>query len=171
MVRRIALVLVCLVLALGGAACAPKLVGPTAGSGYVFSLQVSNPIVWLGPVDSSVAAQFPQVSELIVRVQDAQGRPADGVPVTFEVETGWARSASISPSQTSTRGGIARAIFFEPQTTGVVRVMARVDNLTAEATVTVQTYEENRHKAGIKNEGALHAGNHPLPSPPYLVLR
>ena len=146
MTRRIALVLTCLVLALGGAACAPKLVGPTAGSGYVFSLQVSDAIVWLGPVKAAGAAQFPQVAVLIVRVQDAQGRPVDGVPVTFEVEPGWASSASLSPSQTTTRGGIARAIFSEPRTTGVVRVMARVDNMTAQATVTVQTYERNRHQ-------------------------
>jgi hypothetical protein len=147
MVRRIALVLVCLGLTLGGAACAPKLVGPTAGSGYVFSLQVSEPLVWLGPVPSILAARFPKTTELIVRVQDAQGRPADGVPVTFEVEPEWVRSVAISPSQTSTRGGIARAIFFEPQTTGVVRVMAHVDNMTAQARVTVQTYEDNRQKA------------------------
>jgi hypothetical protein len=146
MVRRIALVLVCLGLILGGAACAPPLVGPTASSGYVFSLQVSEPIIWLGPVPSTVAARFPQTAELIVRVQDAQGRPADGVPVTFDVEPEWVRSVSISPSQTSTRGGMARAIFFEPQTIGVVRVMAHVDNLTAQARVTVQTYEDNRHK-------------------------
>jgi len=146
MVRRIALVLVCLGLTLGGAACAPPLVGPTAGSGYVFSLQVSEPIIWLGPVPSTVAARFPKTAELIVRVQDAQGRPADGVPVTFDVEPEWVRSVSISPSQTSTRGGIARAIFFEPQTTGVVRVMAHVDTMTAQARITVQTYEDNRQK-------------------------
>lgn len=142
MAQRIVQALVCLVLALGGAACTPQLVGPTAGSSYVFSLQVSNPIVWLGPAEPSMAAQLPKVAELIVRVQDAQGRPAEGVPVTFEVEPGWARSVSISPSQTSTRGGIARAFFFDPQTTGVVRVMARVDNMTAQATVTVQSYSE-----------------------------
>ncbi len=147
MVRRMALLLVCFGLTLGGAACAPPLVGPTAGSGYVFSLQASEPIIWLGPVPSTVAARFPQTAELIVRVQDTQGRPADGVPVTFDVEPEWVRSVSISPSQTSTRGGIARAIFFEPQTIGVVRVMAHVDQMTAQARVTVQTYEDNRHKA------------------------
>jgi hypothetical protein len=146
MVRRIALVLVCLGFTLGGAACAPPLVGPTASSGYVFSLQVSEPIIWLGPVPSTIAARFPKAAELIVRVQDAQGRPADGVPVTFDVEPEWVRSVSISPSQTSTRGGIARAIFFEPQTIGVVRVMAHVDTMTAQARITVQTYEDTRHK-------------------------
>src|SRR5262245_3113449 len=146
MARRIALVVVCLGLTLGGTACAPQRVGPTPGSGYVFSLQVSDPIIWLGPVPSILADRFPKTTELIVQVQDTQGRPVDGVPVTFDVEPEWARSVSISPSQTSTRGGIARAIFFEPQTIGVVRVMARVDTMMAQARVTVQTYEDNRHK-------------------------
>ncbi len=141
MARRMALVLMGLVLALEVPACAPKLVGPTAGSGYVFSLQVSQAIIWVGQVDSAVAAQFPQVAEVIVRVQDTQGRAVDGVPVTFELEPGWARSATLAPSQTTTRGGIARAVFSEPKTSGVVRVMARVDNTTAQARLLVQTYQ------------------------------
>jgi hypothetical protein len=141
MARRMALVLIGLFLALEVPACAPKLVGPTAGSGYVFSLQVSQAIIWVGQVDSAVAAQFPQVTEVIVRVQDAQGRAVDGVPVTFELEPEWARSAVLAPSQTTTRGGIARTVFSEPKTSGVVRVMARVDNTTAQARLTVQTYQ------------------------------
>jgi hypothetical protein len=141
MARRMALVLMGLVLALEVPACAPKLVGPTAGSGYVFSLQVSQAIIWVGQVDSAVAAQFPQVAEVIVRVQDTQGRAVDGVPVTFELEPEWARSATLAPSQTTTRGGIARAVFSEPKTSGVVRVMARVDNTTAQARLLVQTYQ------------------------------
>src|SRR5215510_16255274 len=138
MVRQLALVLTCLVLMLGGMACAPKLVGPTPGAGYSFSLEVSDPVIWMGPEIFVGGAPIPPAAELIVRVQDAQGHPVDGVPVTFEVEPGWARSVSLAPSQTSTRGGIARAIVSEPQTIGVVRVMAHVDNRTAEATLTVQ---------------------------------
>jgi hypothetical protein len=141
MARRMALALMGLVLALGGPACAPKLVGPTAGSGYVFSLQTYPTIIWVGQVDSALAAQFPQVAEVIVRVKDAQGRAVDGVPVTFELEPEWARSAVLAPSQTTTRGGIARAIFSEPKTSGIVQIMARVDNTTAQTRLTVQTYQ------------------------------
>jgi hypothetical protein len=144
MVRRISLVLLCLVLGLGSVACAPKLVGPTPGSGYIFSLQVSEPLIWLGNVDLAVARRFPQATELIVPVQDAQGRPVDGVPVTFELEPGWVGSATISPSQTRTYGGIARALFSEPRTIGVVWVMAHVDNTTARARLTVINYEPRR---------------------------
>ena len=75
---------------------------------------------------------IPQVAEVIVRVQDAQGRAVDGVPVTFELEPVWARSAVLEPSQTTTRGGRARAVFSEPRTTGVVRIMAHVDHTTAQ---------------------------------------
>ena len=139
--RRMVLVLMGLVLALGGPACAPKLVGPTAGSGYVFSLQVFPAIIWVGQVDPGRAAQFPQAAEVIVRVQDAQGRVVNGVPVTFELEPVWARRAVLEPSQTTTRGGIARAVFSEPRTTGRVRVMAHVDNTTAQIRLTIQSYQ------------------------------
>jgi len=141
MAQRLAWVLMSLILALAVPACAPKLVGPTAGSGYVFSLQTYPTIIWVGQVESSVAAQFPQVAEVIVRVQDAQGRAVDGVPVTFELEPEWAGSATLAPSQTTTRGGIARAVFSEPRTSGIVRVMARVDNTTAQTRLTIQSYQ------------------------------
>jgi hypothetical protein len=140
MARYLAPVLTCLVLTLGGTACTPKLVGPTPGTGYRFALEVSDTIIWIGPGLSVGRPPIPSATELSVRVQDAQGHPVDGVPVTFEVEPGWARSVAITPSQTRTRSGIARAIVSEPQTTGVVRVMAHVDNMTAQATLTVQRY-------------------------------
>jgi hypothetical protein len=141
MTRRMVLALMGLVLVLGGPACAPQLAGPTPGAGYVFSLQVFPDPIWLGALDLTAAAQYPQVAEVIVRVQDAQGRAVDGVPVMFELEPEWARSATLAPAHTTTRGGIARAVFSEPRTTGVVRVMARVDNTTAQTRFTVQTYQ------------------------------
>jgi hypothetical protein len=135
-----ALVLMGFVLVLGDAACTPpmKTVGPTAGAGYVFSLQVSEGIIWVGQVDTALAARFPQVAEVIVHVQDAQGRVVDGVSVAFELEPDWVNSARLAPSHTTTRGGIARAVFSEPKTSGVVRIMARVDNTTAHTHLTIQ---------------------------------
>jgi hypothetical protein len=141
MARRLALVLMGLVLALGILACAPKLLGPTAGSGYVFSLQTYPETIWVGVLDLTAAARYPQTAEVIVRVQDAQGRAVDGVPVTFELEPGWANSAVLAPSQITTRGGIARAVFSEPRTSGLVRVMVHVDKTMAQTRLTVQTYE------------------------------
>ena len=140
MARHMALVLMCLALLSGGTACAPKLVGPTPSAGYSFSVEVSDSIIWMGAGLLGKGPQLPRSSTLTVRVQDAQGRPVDGVPVMFEVEPGWARSLSLDPSQTNTRGGIARATLSEPLTTGVVHVMARVDNMTAQARLTVQRY-------------------------------
>ena len=141
MARRSALALVCCVLLFYGVACTLPFVGPTAGAGYVFALQVSDPVIWLGRVDAAVVRQFPQVTEVIVHVQDAQKRPVDDVPVTFAVEAGWANSITIAPSHTRTLGGSARALISEPQTTGVVRIMVRVDDTTATARLTVQTYQ------------------------------
>jgi len=141
MTRRLALILVCGLLTVGGAACAPPRVGPTAGAGYVFTLQVTDPIIWLGPVDAAVARQFPQGTSVIVQVQDAQGHPVDGVPVTFEVEPGWGSSITLAPAQTQTRRGRAQAMITDPQTTGIVRVLARVDQTTAQTRLTVQTYQ------------------------------
>ena len=141
MVRHMALVLTCLILTLGGTACAPQLVGPTPGAGYRFSLEVSEPTIWLvsGILVGNVR-DLTQSTELIVRVQDAQGRPVDGVPVTFEVEPSWAQSIALAPSQTATRGGIARAVVSHPQTTGVVHILARVDHTTAQARLTVERF-------------------------------
>ena len=141
MARRSALVLVCCIFLMSGAACAPPLVGPTAGAGYVFALQITDAVIWLGPLDASGLGRYPQVTEVIVQVQDAQGRPVEDVPVTFAVEAGWVSSITIAPSQTRTRGGTARALVSAPQTTGVVRVMARVDDTTTEARLLVQTYQ------------------------------
>jgi hypothetical protein len=140
MVRRLALILVCGLLTVGGLACAPPRVGPTAGAGYSFTLQVADSVIWLGPVDAAVTRQFPQSTAVLVQVQDAQGRPVDDVPVTFAVEAGWVGSITITPTQTRTQGGRTRALIADPQTTGIVRVVARVDQTTAQARLTVQTY-------------------------------
>jgi hypothetical protein len=140
MVRRITLVVVCLGLACGGVACAPPRVGPTAGSGYVFSVQVYDTIVWLGPVPDT--RRFPKVADVIVTVQDSQGRLVDGVPVMFTLEPSWVGRASLEPAETRTHGGRARSRFSEPQTTGVVRIMVSVDGTTAPVRLTVMSYEE-----------------------------
>ena len=142
MARRLALILVCGLLTVSGIACAPPRVGPTAGARYVFTLQVADPLIWLGSVDAAVARQFPQGTAVLVQVQDAQGRPVDDVLVTFEVEPGWVNSIAIAPAQTRTHGGRARALIADPQTTGIVRVIARVDQTTAEARLTVQNYRQ-----------------------------
>ena len=130
---------VCLSLALmcSGMACAPKLVGPTVPSSYFFSLHTYDSRIWLQPpVSPSLAARFPRVAELVVRVQDAQGRPVDGVVVVFELEPAWQQSASVTPQQASTRDGMARAIL-APELIGAIRVMARVENVTQKVVITV----------------------------------
>jgi hypothetical protein len=106
--------------------CAPKLVGPTA-SGQYFFLRV----------DPSI--NLTMVSELFVHVQNAQGQPLDGVPVTFELAPEWVQKATISPQQALTRGGAVRAIF-QARTTGSARVIVHVDNATEEARINISGY-------------------------------
>jgi hypothetical protein len=136
--QRMYMTLLCFGLACSSMACAPKLVGPTAPGGYFFTLQVAQPTIFVGPVDDSLTRRYASATELIVRVQNAQGQPVDGVPVAFEVEPEWARLVSLSPSQATTRNGIAQSSFFEPQTTGLAHVMARVDNTIQQATIWIR---------------------------------
>ena len=105
-------------------ACAPRFVGPTP-AGYFFTLHV--PIWAIHPGDTA---------ELRASVRNAQGQPVDGLPVAFEIEPGWAQSASVSPQVATTRQGTARALF-QARTTGVVRIIVRVDTATQETRVTV----------------------------------
>jgi len=139
--QRLLLNLWCLVFVCTSPACASQLVGPTASSGYFFTLQISHPTIVLG-VYGLTAERYPTGSEVIVRVQDGQGRPVDGVAVAFELEPSWAQSAVLSPLQAVTHGGVARATFSAPQATGRVRISARVDNTTARTAIVVQSYEE-----------------------------
>lgn len=137
MARGIALFVVGLVWVCGGVACAPPRVGPTPGMGYDFSLQVSPSIVRVGAVDMALAAYCSPAATVLVQVQDAQGHPAEGVPVTFALDPAWEHRAALAPANTQTRGGRAWARFFNPQTTGVVRVIARVDQAIAQTTLLV----------------------------------
>jgi hypothetical protein len=132
-----------LVLASTCAACAPQLVGPTPTSGYLFTLEVFPSVIWLG-VPSAAPASYPTRAEVVVRVRNGQGQPVDGVPVVFALEPLWAQSIVLSPLQTVTRHGVARAILAEPHTTGVVHMTTRVDNAIARTWITVQSYEERR---------------------------
>ena len=122
--RHVGLILLCLGLAGSGLACAPKRLGPTA-SGYYFTVRVLAPSIYLQ-----------QTSEVRVEVQNAQGQPVDGVSVTFQVEPSWAQSASITPQQALTQGGMARAVF-QAQTTGSIRIIVHVDNAVQEVRISV----------------------------------
>ena len=130
--------LLCLGLACSSMACAPKRVGPTVPGGYFFTLRVTEPTVWLGPEDSVLTERYPDTTELIVQVQNAQGQPVDGVPVVFEVEPAEARLASISPPQATTQNGTAQATLRALTTTGSVRVMVRVDNTMQQTMIRIE---------------------------------
>ena len=126
-------------LACGVTACAPKLVGPTVPSGYFFAIETFTSVIWLGVNSVALAERFTPTAEVSVHVQDARGQPVDGIPVTFEVEPQWAQYASVSPSQMTTRRGVASTVF-EARLTGVVQVTARVDNMAVQTRIVVQRF-------------------------------
>ena len=135
MVRYVPTVCLCLLLLWGSTACAPKYSESPVLSehGYRVSLHVSDTLIWLGPPGPG----FPRTAEVVVRVQDAQGQPVDGIAVMFSVEPSWTQSVSLIPAEALTRHGEAHAILQQPNTTAIIHVMARVDNVVREAAITV----------------------------------
>jgi len=138
--RFIVLGFICCGLMGGGTACAPRFQGPTTPSHYLFSLQSSVSQIWLAPDYSALRTPFATRAELIVRVRNAEGQPVDGVPVVFAVATDWAPYASVTPQQTITRQGVARAIF-SANTIGAVPVKAYVENMTQQIVIAVSNVE------------------------------
>jgi hypothetical protein len=143
----------------GGLACTSKSAVPPAltESGYSFSLHTAPDVIWLAPTTPQLPNTYLGFGELVVQVQDTQGQPVDGVPVEFQVEPSWVQSVALTPQRTTTKGGVARAII-EPSTTGVVYVMARVENAAQEASFLVMTHQYNSTQPpGLRG----------LPYPPY----
>jgi hypothetical protein len=62
----------------------------------------------------------------------------DGLPIVFSAEPSWTQNVSFNPPEARTRNGEVRTIF-EANTTGVVHIMARIDNVTREARSTIQS--------------------------------
>jgi hypothetical protein len=136
MVRSVPAICLCCMILWISTACAPMQyeIPVQSEHGYRVSLHVSDTLIYLNPRRSNL----PQAAALVVRVRDAQGQPVDGIPVRFSVEPSWTQNASLTPAETLTRNGEARAIF-EANTIGVVQVMAQVDNVTHEARITIDT--------------------------------
>ena len=134
MVRSVPTIGLCCMLLWISPACAPKHTELLSEHGYRVSLDVSDTLIYLSPKRSNLSPY----ATLVVRVRNAQGQPVDGIPVRFSVESSWIQNASLTPAETLTRNGEARAIF-QANTIGVVHVMASVDNVTREATITVDS--------------------------------
>lgn len=143
-----------LALMVGGMACAPTFIGPTAPSGYQFSLQAYPSQIWLPNQLYSYNQRFPTQSTLTVKVQTAQGQPVDGVPVVFSLPSDWSPHASITPQRVITRNGKAQAVF-QSTTTGAVKVAAHVENQTQEVFIAISNPSE------IKRDEAIWLGVSP----------
>ena len=128
MMQQLRLLVLGLTLIVAGLACAPKLVGPTTPSGYFFFIRSVPPTVSPGAV-----------FDVVVAVQDAQGRSVDGVSVAFQVEPSGARGAPVTPAQATliTRKGRARARF-QAHYRGSARVVARVEQSAQSVDIVVE---------------------------------
>ena len=120
-------------------ACVPQQVRPPTLSehGYIVMLRTSAGPIWLNP-GSTPPPGVHSVGELVVSVQDAQGRPVDGVLVEIQLGPSWAQSAAVVPQRAVTHDGSVRAII-EPRTSGSIPVIVRVDKVTQQARFVVQT--------------------------------
>jgi len=89
-----------------------------------------------------VALETPQTifrwqdAAVVVHVQNGQGLPADGIPVTFQVDPAWARYVSIRPARALTQGGRVRVMLWADMV-GLVWITARVGTVTQRAAITV----------------------------------
>jgi len=106
-------------------ACAPKLVGPTASTGYFFTVHDPNSIL------------LRTATEVVVKVQDAAGQPVDGVPVIFGVDASWSADATISPTRVPTRKGRASAVI-DVGVLGIMPVWVTVDGTTQGIRITTE---------------------------------
>lgn len=77
-----------------------------------------------------------QDAAVVVRVQNRQGLPIDGMLVVFQVDPPRAKYASIRPARARTEGGRVRAIV-RSDLVGQVQITVRVGVLTKRATITV----------------------------------
>jgi len=72
-------------------------------------------------------------------VEDNQGQPVNGVPVTFRVPADWQKNARVVPNQVMTQDGTANASF-DASMPGVVMVTAQAGNTTETARITVTSH-------------------------------
>jgi hypothetical protein len=133
MVRSVSIIGLCCILLWVSTACAPRHNELALSErGHRVSLSVSDTLIWV----DSPGLNFPRTTELVVRVRDAQGQPVDGIVVVFSVEPDWTQDATFTPTEARTRNGEARTNF-QATATGLVHVIARVENVTHSAAITV----------------------------------
>jgi hypothetical protein len=79
--------------------------------------------------------QFEQV-ELTATVTDSQGRPVNGVPVVFSVESDWQANAKVLPRRVTAQDGVANT-YFRSNMPGQVTVTAQAGGASDSEEITV----------------------------------
>ena len=135
--RRITLVLLCSV-GLWGCGATGRYLGPTA-QGYVFHASAVPDMIFL-PSDVLSPEEFPSTATLVVHVRDANEKPVEGVPVTFQFAGSECRGVvRLSAQQAVTSRGRAAITLSTADTTGSCRIAVRVDNVAQDLWVAVSS--------------------------------
>jgi hypothetical protein len=164
MQRSRSVALLCLVVLWMGLGCAPKQPDSLflSESAYQVKVRVEpSSDIWLTPPISTLPRDYHGFGVVYVEVTDAQGQPVDGISVNFQLDPAWAQHASLTPTRANTQAGLAHAVF-TPDTSGVVRVEVRVDNVRQRAQFLVHT----RSGPGSASGGPF-GGGMPAPRSAY----
>jgi hypothetical protein len=154
----------CLVVLWMGLGCAPRQPEPPFQSEGVYQVKVRvepSSDIWLTPPISTLPRDYHGFGVVYVEVTDAQGQPVDSISVNFQLDPAWAQHASLTPTRADTRAGLAHAVF-TPDTSGVVRIEVRVDNIKQMAQFLVHT----RSGPGSASGGPF-GGGMPAPRSAY----
>jgi len=98
--------------------------------------------------------QYEQV-EITATVTDSQGRPVNGVPVVFSVESDWRANAKVLPRRIMTQDGVANT-FFRSNMPGEVTVTAQAGGAYDANDITITGAGSQR--SGAQNQPGLRRG-------------
>jgi len=92
------------------------------------------------PSDVLSPEEFPSTATLVVHVRDANEKPVEGVPVTFQFAGSECRGVvRLSAQQAVTSRGRAAITLSTADTTGSCRIAVRVDNVAQDLWVAVSS--------------------------------
>lgn len=137
--RRVPLILLCGVLTWSSVAFA-RYLGPTV-HGYFFHAAALPFDIYL-PDQLASPEEFPSTATLIVHVLDVNHKHADGMPVTFQLLPKCKGVATLSATRVITHNGKAQ-VTVSAQDVGVCHIAIRVDNVTREIWVDVNSVPDD----------------------------
>jgi hypothetical protein len=135
MKRALSLAVVCLMLTGSGIAYA-NYVGPSK-NGFSFHASVFPEWLYLPTDRVDSDNSYPSSTTIRVRVRDIDQQLANGVPVTFRVDSRWQGHVTIKPTRAITHNGVAEAPVTTKDKIGFCRIAVQVDDLAKYLTLNI----------------------------------